>query len=312
MTSTMLMATWNDGVFAFCRGSVRQELAGRVVRSLIRDERGDAIAIVDRTLQRREPDGHWRVILSTDLPLACCVPARERIYLGTDDARVFVVDASDRLTPLPAFDAVAGRDTWYAGTAIVDGKVVGPPLGVRSMTITSGGALLVNVHVGGIARSTDGGASFSPTIDIEADVHEVRAHPTRPELVIAAAGAGLCVSRDAGRTWAVEHAGLHAPHCSAVAFAGDDILVSASVDPFSAQGAVYRRPFDDGLLEPLAGGFPRWTAGRCDTGCMASSGAHLALADGAGNLHLSDDSGRTWSREPTGKQGPSGVAILED
>src|SRR5207302_10588418 len=128
---------------------------------------------------------------------------------------------------LRGFEAVAGRDKWYAGSAAIDGKRIGPPLGVRSITATSDGTvLLANVHVGGIPRSVDRGATWQPTIDIDSDVHEVRAHPSRRGVVVAAAAAGLCTSLDGGATWDVEQAGLHANYCSAVAFAGDDVHVA--------------------------------------------------------------------------------------
>ena len=65
-----------------------------------------------------------------------------------------------------------------------------------------GAVLLVNVHVGGVPRSTDSGLTWRPPIDINSDVHQVCAHPTRPDIVIAAAG--LCISRDAGATWTIE------------------------------------------------------------------------------------------------------------
>ena len=62
-----------------------------------------------------------------------------------------------------------------------------------------GSVLLANVHVGGIPRSTDGGVTWQPTIDVDSDVHEVRAHPHRSGVVMAAAAIGLCASRDGGR-----------------------------------------------------------------------------------------------------------------
>src|SRR6185369_15523564 len=112
------------------------------------------------------------------------------------------------LQRLTGFDNVESRDKWYAGSAIIDGKRVGPPLGIRSMAATCDGAvLLANVHVGGVPRSTDAGLTWRPTIDIDSDVHQVCAHPTRPNLVIAAAAVGLCVSRDTGETWATERRG---------------------------------------------------------------------------------------------------------
>ena len=115
----------------------------------------------------------------SELELASCVAIGDFVVLGTEDARVLRVEPGGRLEELRSFDTVAGRETWYAGAAVIDGQLMGPPLGVRSMTATADGALLVNVHVGGIPRSTDGGATWAPTIAVESDVHEVRAHPTR-------------------------------------------------------------------------------------------------------------------------------------
>jgi len=311
-TPTVLMSTWGEGLFIVSAGAVRQEFAGRPVRGLTRDAHGGALAIVDgRTLYRGTPDGQWRPILTSSMELACCIRLGDVIYAGTDDARVLRIDSRGGCVPLVGFDTTPGRDRWYAGTALIDGKVVGPPLGVRSMTATADErVLLVNVHVGGIPRSIDGGETWHPTIDIDIDVHDVRAHATRPDWVIAAAAAGVCVSRDAGSTWSVEQDGLHATHCSAVAFAGDDILVSASSDPFAPQGAIYRRSMHaPGPLHPVDG-IPRWIEGKCDTGCIDVRDSHVALADWAGNLYLSEDLGRTWSRRATGHPAPSGVAIL--
>jgi hypothetical protein len=158
------------------------------------------------------------------------------IYVGTDDARLLRVSANGKVDQLGGFDAVAGRDKWYAGSALINGQLVGPPLGIRSITATSDGTvLLANVHVGGIPRSTDGGVTWEPTIDVDSDVHEVCAHPIHPGIVIAAAAIGLCISRDSGATWTVEQEGLHASYCSAVAFSGNDILVAASESPFAAR-----------------------------------------------------------------------------
>ena len=160
----------------------------------------------------------------------------------------------------------------------------------------NGTVLLANVHVGGIPRSVDGGKTWEPTIDIHSDVHEVRGHPADPDLVAAASAAGLCISRDAGATWTVESDGLHATHCSAVAFSGDDILVSASTDPFAAQGKIYRRAITvDGKLVAVEGGLPEWTNGRVDTGCIATKGSMIVPVDGGGTLYLSTDFGRAWS-----------------
>ena len=57
---------------------------------------------------------------------------------------------------------------------------------------------------------------------------------------MAAAAVGLCVSRDGGRHWEIVDDGLHATYACAVAFDGDDVLVSVSDGPFARRSAIYR------------------------------------------------------------------------
>jgi hypothetical protein len=155
---------------------------------------GGVLAIVGgNSLRRRAPSGDWTTVATSEFELSCCVAVGERIYVGTDDARVLrLSDRSRVLEPIEAFGNVPGRNNWFAGSAIVNGQRIGPPLGVRSLAVNSSGNILfANVHVGGIPRSVDGGRSWQPTIDINSDVHEVYAHPARPEIVVAAAAVGL-------------------------------------------------------------------------------------------------------------------------
>jgi hypothetical protein len=312
-TLTILIATWDNGLFSLTRDAIRPEVAGQPVRSLTNDGSGGVLAIVGgHSILRRTADGRWTEIVRSEFDLSCCMAIGDFIFVGTDDANILRVDPDGTKQRLAGFDTVEGRDKWYAGAAIVDGKLMGPPLGIRSMTATcDGSALLTNVHVGGIPRSTDGGQTWQPTIDIECDVHQVCAHPTRPELVIAAAAVGLCISRDAGASWTIEERGLHAPHCSAVGFGRNNIFVSASVDPFAPQGAVYRRPIDSNEpLRRLGGGMPEWTEGKVDTGCIASRGVVIAMIDWSGRVYMSEDDGTTWSCPcPDRFAGPSGIHI---
>ena len=311
-TSSILVATWGDGLFSVTGKKVRQELAGQSVRSLVADGHGGVLAIVGgHSLCRRSRDGEWTEIAKSEFDLSCCVPIGNVVFVGTDDAQILRTEPDGAQQRLTGFDAIEGRDKWYAGSAIVDGKRMGPPLGIRSMAATCDGAvLLANVHVGGIPRSTDSGLTWQPTIDIDSDVHQVCAHPTRPEIVIAASAVGLWVSRDAGMTWTIEQRGLHALHCSAVAFGRNDIFVSASVDPFAAQGAVYRRPIDsDCPLQPLGGGMPQWTDGKADTDCIAARDSIVAIIDRSGRLYISHDDGASWSYPFDHLPVPSGLYI---
>jgi hypothetical protein len=310
---TILVATWGEGLFAVTGEGRTQEIANEPVRGLAADGRGGALAIVGgHSLRRRGAGGEWTIVAASEFELSCCMAVGDAIYVGTDDARMLRLgDEGGVLSPIDGFDRVAGRESWFVGSAIVNGQRLGPPLGIRSVAANSDGSVLfANVHVGGIPRSVDGGRTWQPTIDINSDVHEVCAHPEDPEMVVAAAAVGLCISRDAGATWRIERDGLHAPHCSAVAFAGDDILVSASVDPFVAEGRVYRRPVKpEGALTALGGGMPEWTEGKVDTGCIATSGSLVALADWGGNLYWSEDCGRSWTCRTKGLPASSGVLI---
>jgi photosystem II stability/assembly factor-like uncharacterized protein len=302
-TPTVLTATWGDGLFVITGENRHHELAGQPVSALASDGHGGALAIVSgHSLRRRTSDGQWITIATSESQLACCAPVGDLIYIGTDDARVLRVSANGNVEQLRSFDVVAGRDTWYAGSAVINGQRVGPPLGIRSITATADGrVLLANVHVGGVPRSTDSGATWQPTIDIDTDVHQVCAHPTDPNIVIAAAGVGLCISQDGGATWTVEQDGLHASYCSAVAFLGNDVLVAASTDHFATQGAVYRRAIDARRpFVPVGGGLPRWIDGIADTRCIATRASAAAVTDRAGNLYLSTDAGRTWYVAPMG------------
>jgi hypothetical protein len=312
--STVLVSTWSDGLFVIEGGKVHQELAGRGVRGLAAGDDESVLAIVDTgKLCRRGRDGGWAQLAESQSPLSCCLISRGKVFVGTDDgAHLMRLDRDGALRRMEGFDATPGRDKWFAGAMLVDGKMMGPPLGIRSMSVSpDGGVLLANVHVGGIPRSTDRGVTWHPTIDIDADVHQVVCHASRPESVAAAAAAGLCISRDGGASWRIGTDGLHASHCSAVAFVGDDVFVSASESPFSKEGAVYRRPAGGaGPLTPVGGRLPRWTAGKVDTACIGVHGQSAAIVDSAGNVFLSRDYGRSWAREAEGPAGASCVLFI--
>ena len=313
MTPTILVATWGDGLFAVNGHGRTQEIATQSVRGLAPDGRGGALAIAGRhSLCRRAPGGEWETLATSEFELSCCMAVRNAIYVGTEDARMLLLSSGDGvLKSIESFDNVAGRDTWFAGSAMVNGQRVGPPLGIRSVAANSNGSMLfANVHVGGIPRSMDAGRTWQPTININTDVHEVRAHPTEPDIVVAASAIGLCISRDAGATWTIARDGLHAPYCSAVALSGDDIIFSASTDPFAAEGRIYRRPIrPDGEIVVVENGLPAWINGTADTGCIATNGSTIAVVDRAGTLYLSAEFGLSWSRSSSQLPVPSSVLI---
>jgi photosystem II stability/assembly factor-like uncharacterized protein len=283
---TVLVGTAN-GLFRLdTDGDPRPVAAGRV-RTLTASGAPDAWAVVDDALRRLTPDGTWSdAPVSVDADLTTALATSNGVVVGTADARLWRVD--DRgAAPLAGFDEVAGRGTWHAvGSAV--------PY-VRSITTTADGeALLASVHVGGIPRSTDDGATWQPTIDVDDDVHEVRAHPDDPTVVAAAAAVGLAESRDGGASWSVAPgAGLHASYLRAVAFADDTVVVGASDGPRGQHAALYRRPLDGGDFARCEGGLPEWLPTLVDTGALAARGA-LVVAGAGDTVFASDDAARTW------------------
>jgi hypothetical protein len=297
VTRTIFAASWRDGLFVITGDTVRHELPEQAVRALCADPPG-ILAIVEGALCRRSPEGRWETLAASTAPLACILRTADTVLVGTDDAQLLCLDPAGTLQPLPGFARTAGRERWYAGTAVIDGRVIGPPLGVRSIAATcDGSAMLANVHVGGIPRSTDGGACWQPTLNIDWDAHQVCTHPSHPDVVVAAAAVGVCLSMDAGATWTVNAEGLHAPYCAAVAFSGDDILVSAAQDHFATSGAVYRVPLaNPAAIEPVRFGESPWLGAIVDSHCLVSQGESVALVDRTGQLHGSQDAGRHWHR----------------
>jgi hypothetical protein len=222
------------------------------------------------------------------------------VFAGTYDARLLRFD-DGKLAPVESFDHIANRDEWHQ---------VGPALNVRSMAATCDEeVLLANVHVGGIQRSTDLGESWQPTLPVDHDVHEVRAHPALPNVAMAAAAVGLCVSDDAGATWSVVDDALPTTYARAVAFIDDDVLISISDGPWADRSAIYRRSLSGGPFERIDEGLGDRLAGNVDTRCLAVGKGHAALADGAGDVWVSETGVKGWELVTTGLPGVSGVAI---
>jgi len=284
----VLVAT-GDGVQPFVDAAAGAgELAGRPVRSHAR-RRDDFWAIADgATVVRRDPTGTWTDVATADISLTCLLPAPGGAWCGTADGHLLRL-FGEAFSVVRGFDTMPGRQTW---------KAVGSRFPyVRSMTTTADDrSLLAGVHVGGIARSGNGGASWKPTIDVRADVHEVRAHPSDPKLVLAPAAVGLAVSRDGGTTWGVTTEGLHVTYLRAVAFTTNAALVSASDGPFADRSALYRWDVDaGGPVTRVEDGLPEWLDGNVDTGALDAHRETAALADDRGTVYASSDHGRSWT-----------------
>jgi len=285
MDLSVTVAT-DDGLFEPGRDAERR-LAGRRVRCLARD--GDARwAVVDDTgvWRASHGDDDWRPVADTGGTRATCVfPRGDDALVGAAGGHLLAL-RDGALSRIPAFDGVPGRERWYTPW--------GAPPDTRSLAADPDGVVYVNVHVGGIVRARDLDGPWEPTIDVDADVHEV-VFDAGSRTLLAATAVGLASSADAGATWRFETEGLHGSYQRAVAVAGASVLVSASTGPRTDRGAVYRRPIGEpGALTRCERGLPEWFPSNVDTFCLSASGAAAAIGTREGRVYLSDDEGASW------------------
>ncbi len=266
------------------------ELAGRPVSFLTKEPGGSCLAIVnEQEIWRRNAHGSWSQVGKAELPLQSLTSVDGVVFAGGwNEAAMLRISDGGNAERLQGFDATPGREEWFAG---------GPPLGVRSLTLTAdGAAILAAVHVGGIPRSVDGGASWTPTIPVNFDVHEVCAHPSLPGFVAAACAVGLCLSHDGGATWKLHSEGLDVPTLLAVAVLADEVLFSIQDGPFASRSQIWRWRNDAERVELVLDGLPEWLDGRVDTAHIAAGAGRAAVVDGGGNLWLSRAGSTGWQR----------------
>jgi hypothetical protein len=276
-------------------------LAGMPITAVAEDG-GRSWAIVDgRTLWWQSERGWEEHAEVKGLPATCLAPTSAGLLIGTEQAHLLKL-TGDTLEPVAAFDATEGRDTWYTPW--------GDPADVRSIASAVDGTIHANVHVGGVARSRDRGRSWTPTLDIEEDVHQVLAHPTRGDVVLVAAAEGFGVSRDGGNSWQMVTAGLHAHYLRAVAISGETVLVSASTGPGGRRSALYRKRLDgDDTFERCRDGLPTWFDANIDTACLAAAGPVVVFGTEDGRVFQSLDGGARWEMRAKGLPSVTSVTL---
>src|SRR5215210_4603814 len=161
--------------------------------------------------------------------------------------------------------------------------------------------ILVGIELGGLMRSTDGGATWEDhRPGAQRDVHSLAWHPHSRGRAYEAGGGGAAFSDDAGATWRPADDGRDRHYTWSVAVDEADPelwYVSASTGPFAAHGRgdpeahIYRRrsgepwsAVDGGLPEPLPA---------MPYALLAADGRLFAgLADG--QIWTSSDRGESW------------------
>ncbi|MEP6759340.1 MAG: hypothetical protein ABJB55_09110 [Actinomycetota bacterium] len=279
-----ILAATRDGLHALDEVGNAEPVqhAGRSVAAVMRD--GPQLwAIVDDIEIWHAPDGQWSRVAHLEGLAATCIAMTDAVHVGTSEARLFRLTGSE-LEPVDGFDKAVGRAEWYTPWG-------GPPA-TRSFTEWDDD-VFVNVHVGGILHTDDHGETWVPTIDIDADVHQVA---VTEELVLAACAGGLAMSADRGSTWTIRSDGLEAPYARAVTVCGDAVLMSASNGPRGGRAGIYRADLAGGAFERCTAGLPEWFDDNIDTYCLdaLNDGSFAAFGTADGRVFGSEDCGSTW------------------
>ncbi|MGH3100957.1 MAG: WD40/YVTN/BNR-like repeat-containing protein, partial [Thermoleophilia bacterium] len=162
--------------------------------------------------------------------------------------------------------------------------------------------VLVGIELGGLMRTTDGGASWHDhPAGAQPDVHSLAWHPQVPGRAYEAGGGGAAWSDDAGVSWRPADEGRDRNYTWSVAVDPDDPelwYLSASTGPFAAHGRgdpharIYRRR--NGGWEPLGGGLPAPLPAMPYALVVTGERLLAGLADG--ELWESIDRGERWMR----------------
>jgi photosystem II stability/assembly factor-like uncharacterized protein len=161
--------------------------------------------------------------------------------------------------------------------------------------------LLVGIELGGLMRSSDGGATWQDhRPGAQRDVHSLAWHPRVEGRAYEAGGGGAAFSEDWGESWREADEGRDRHYTWSVAVDPDDPelwYVSASTGPFAAHGRgdpqarIYRRRAGE-PWQPLSGGLPE-PLPAMPYALVAHDGRLFAgLADG--QIWESTDRGASW------------------
>lgn len=274
----------DDGLYVL--GAERRvELPGRRVRALAAGQDGLCAVVGESEIFTAGAAGIWRhVARLRDTRVTCVYPGSDGILVGTLGARLHRVE--DRtVRALEGFDTVDGRAKWHTPS--------GDPPSIRSIGVDDDGTIYVNVHVGGIPRSTDGGLTWEPTIDSDEQVFQVLALPGNGPL-LAATARGLATSWDHAHSWNHRTLGLAGTYCRAVAVCDDTVLLAASPTADGATPALYRGGLEGVRFERCEKGLPAELTGTVDTFCLSGAGTTAALGTSEGALYVTQDAGRAW------------------
>jgi hypothetical protein len=181
-------------------------------------------------------DGEWvRTSFEGDV-FSIAAAADGAVYAGTEPSALYRSrDGGETWEELEALQQIPSKPTWSFPPRPWTSHVrwIAPSPHEPQL-------LLVGIELGGLMRSTDGGASFADHAPgAQPDVHSLAWHPREPDRAYEAGGGGSAWSRDGGATWERADSGRDRHYTWAVAVDPEDPehwWVSASTGPYAAHG----------------------------------------------------------------------------
>ncbi len=223
-------------------------------------------------------------------------------YAGTEPSNLYrSEDGGRRWQPLPALRDIPSEPKWSF-----------PPRPwthhVRTIALHPADPqlLAVGIELGGVMRSSDGGASWRDhNPEAHSDAHQLITHPAAPDRLYEAAGQGIALSEDRGESWSRPGDGLdrHYAWATAVDPVNPNLwYVSISRSPFAAHGD------GDGQSRLVRSTGNGWS--RIDTwgespelrrmpyalASLAGDPGHLLVGLRGGALLRTGDTGESWTR----------------
>jgi photosystem II stability/assembly factor-like uncharacterized protein len=219
------------------------------------------------------------------------------VYAGTEPSRLFRSDdGGDSWRELETLLELASRPTWSFPPRPWTSHVrwIAPSPHEADL-------LLVGIELGGLMRSSDGGATWQDhRPGAQRDVHSLAWHPRVSGRAYEAGGGGAAFSEDGGETWQSADEGRDRHYTWSVAVDPDDPqlwYLSASTGPYAAHGrhdpqaCIYRhragepwRALADGLPDPLPA-MPY---------ALVAADDHLFAGLADGQIWESGDRGDSW------------------
>ena len=220
------------------------------------------------------------------------------VYAGTEPSRLFRSDdGGESWRELDALLELPSRSSWSFPPRPWTSQVrwIAPSPHDADL-------LLLGIELGGLMRSTDGGATWQDhRPGAQPDVHSLAWHPRVPGHAYEAGGGGAAFSTNGGETWQPADEGRDRHYTWSVTVDLDDPdcwYLSASTGPYAAHGRrdpqarIYRRR-DGEPWRPLAGGLPD-PLPAMPYALLATDGRLFAgFADG--QIWESRDGGDSWA-----------------